>query len=161
MDRRVIFLDVDGVLNSRATFLALKGQPLPRNHAICPAMVARLNEIVDATGAVCVLSSSWRYGFTATAFEELLRGFGFVGRIVDRTPLAPAYDAGQVVVMERIRGDEIQQWLDVNPGVSSFVILDDGDDMGDLVGRLVRTDFDEGLQSQHVESAIALLRGCP
>ncbi len=158
--RRVIFLDVDGVLNNRELFRSLKNQAFPRNHAIDPALVARLNEIVAATGADCVLSSSWRYGFDAPDFEAVLRGFGFVGRVVDRTPRAVAAPgSASGILAARIRGDEIQEWLDINPGVTAFVILDDESDMGHLVDKLVKTEFGAGLQRQHVERAIAMLTG--
>ena len=46
---KLIFVDVDGVLNS--TF---------SHHGLCPRLVARLREIIEKTGSSIVLSSAWR-----------------------------------------------------------------------------------------------------
>ena len=50
---KVIFLDIDGVLNSNCS----------TEPTIAEDMVKRLAYIVDKTGAFIVLSSSWRYEY--------------------------------------------------------------------------------------------------
>lgn len=56
---KVIFLDVDGVLNSQDLFERCGEELVP----IDEENIRYLKEIVDATGAQIVLSSSWRYGW--------------------------------------------------------------------------------------------------
>ena len=52
---KAIFLDIDGVLNSDAT-------PNPRKfpYIVDQRLLARFKQLVDATGAMVVLSSTWR-----------------------------------------------------------------------------------------------------
>ncbi len=152
---KVIFLDVDGVLNS-LEFLAPIQQGARRledHEWFDPAAVARLNRIVEATGADCVLSSTWRILHRMPDMRGFLKGAGFTGRLIDKTPGG----GGQ-------RGPQIQQWLDDTAAigrheVESFVILDDDSDMAHLLPHLVQTSFGDGLQDEHVERAIAMLNG--
>ena len=53
---KVIFLDVDGVLNAAYTRERAPSGTIGLN----PQMVRQLKRIVDATGAVAVLVSSWK-----------------------------------------------------------------------------------------------------
>ena len=60
---RIVFLDFDGVLNSHAYFNARteKFEDVGEAGELDPTAVERLNRIIDATGALVVVSSSWRY----------------------------------------------------------------------------------------------------
>jgi histidinol phosphatase-like enzyme len=53
---KVIFLDIDGVLNSKQT-------PNPRKFPfiVDHALLERLKHLLQLTGAEVVLSSNWRY----------------------------------------------------------------------------------------------------
>ena len=55
MSRKVIFLDIDGVLNCGRT-------PNPRKfpYVVDTRLLSRLKKLLDRTGAKIVLSSSWR-----------------------------------------------------------------------------------------------------
>jgi len=154
---RVVFLDIDGVLNHRGVWEGRSERvaALDCPHAISYASfdrvcVMRLNRILDATGAVCVLSSSWRRGFSLDEMRDMLAHNGFTGDLVDKTPVQ--YGGAK-------RGEAIQEWLDYTGlEVKSFVILDDEADMGELAHRLVQTDFYEGgLLDEHVERAVEML----
>lgn len=57
------------------------------------------------------------------------------------------------------RGHEIMTWLQDNPGHDRFVILDDDIDIDDQSLCLIRTNSYEGLQDEHVEQAIRMLKG--
>ena len=58
---KVIFLDIDGVLNSEEYYESFPdGEFIP---PIDPVCVERLKRIVDRTGAKLILSSSWRGGW--------------------------------------------------------------------------------------------------
>lgn len=149
MNVRLIFLDVDGVLNSNAWYDGYlpRGFPVPRP-PLDPAAVGRLDRIVRATNAYIVLSTSWR------GHPELpgwLLSHGCRGTVVGQTPVLPG----------RPRGDEIAAWLNRKAkqgiAVAAFCILDDGDDMGDLSPWLIQTTQDYGLQDDDVERAITLL----
>ena len=107
--------------------------------------VANLNRLTEKTGARLVVSSTWRHMPNVNA---LLRAAGVTVDLMGRTGAD----------LES-RGAEIAAWLGAfnTIGTAPFVILDDDDDMGDLSDRLVRTGFEEGLTTAHVDQAIAIL----
>lgn len=137
---KIIFLDFDGVLVNRET---LRGGGFPGyGH---PGCVAALNKILAATKAHIVVSSTWR-SEGLEAVRDHLRRWGVKGQVVDIT--------GQDFAA---RGTEIHNWLEKNPDVKDFVILDDDSDMEPYMDRLVKTDFERGLTAAHAKTAIALL----
>ena len=158
---KVIFLDIDGVLNSEAS--------CARNRAEHPDMlwidnpapehIKFLNRIIEQTGAEVVISSTWRKGCSGLYMERLLEAYGFRGHVLGSTPNLGDY-----------RGNEIQAWINRrNNGrdwsmsmngpdeVESFVILDDDSDMLHLKPYLVQTDSQVGLTGDHAEHAIRIL----
>jgi hypothetical protein len=137
--RRVIFLDIDGVVAPTPSRLHY-GQ-------LEPHCVQVLNEIVARSGAEVVVSSSLRFGMSVPQLQQLLDEAGFVGQVVDKTPTDMRGAA---------RGDEIAAWLAAH-AVDSFVILDDHRDMGTLLGHLVQTATVVGLQPSDVDRALAKL----
>jgi hypothetical protein len=137
--RRVIFLDIDGVLAPIRRW--------DRYGDLDPACIQVLNEIVAGAGADVVVSSTWRHGKTAAELQEMLEAEGFTGRVVDKTPTgAPGAD----------RGDEIAAWL-AEHAVGGYVIIDDHANMGELRAQLVLTHPAHGLQPADALRAIAVL----
>lgn len=113
-----------------------------------PKAIALLNELLDRTGAKVVVSSTWRHAQDVDEIQECLDGKGFTGALIGTTPRR-GY---------AIRGEEIQAWIDsTHHEVESFVILDDDSDMGKLMGRLVHTTWEKGLQPEHLLMAEAQL----
>jgi hypothetical protein len=175
---RVIFLDMDGVLNSHEYlyvrnkkaiaeaegdeekgFLTLGEKAAGRawNEMVDPVAVKRLNRIIHKTGAKCVLSSSWRYQFQdVSELQTILVERGFEGELIDRTKLGREMEAGYHE-NGGIRGIECSEWLSRHPSVTAYVILDDADDFTGIEDRLVRTRWAEGLLDPHVELAIKIL----
>ena len=138
--RRVVFLDIDGVL---APILRWD-----RYGDLNRACIEVLNEIVKAGAADVVVSSTWRHGKSVAELQAILDAEGFVGRVIDKTPSD---------IRGANRGDEIAAWLAEHP-VRGFVIIDDHADMNELRSHLVLTEPRYGLQPAHVEPALALLR---
>ncbi len=158
---RIVFLDIDGVLNGARFFDAQskrdhrrkRGQAKAQDpaDAIDPAAVEHLNAIVARTGAQVVISSSWRCAFGLSEIARFLDARGFKGLVCGSTPVGYGI----------ARGQEIEGWLRAQDyaahTVESFVILDDIGDMAHLASRLVQTDTLHGLQPEHVERAVAML----
>lgn len=144
---KVIFLDVDGVMNGARNWPVTAGRTW-----IDPEAVKRLNQITTITGAVIVVTSTWR---TEWDVRKLLVNAGVTGQIVGET----------AHLLDQPRGDEIDAWLTwranasrtAGDGVESFVILDDDADMGDLSSHLVKTKWAVGLEDEHVVAAISQL----
>ena len=139
MTRRVIFLDIDGVLAPIRRW--------DRYGDLDPACIKVLNEIVAIGEADVVVSSTWRHGKTVAELQEMLEAEGFAGRVLDKTP-AGTNGAS--------RGEEIAAWL-ADHAVGNYVIIDDHADMGDLRSHLVLTRPGHGLQPADAPRAIALL----
>ena len=137
--RRVIFLDVDGVLAPIRRW--------DRYGDLDPACIQVLNEIAARGGADVVVSSTWRYGKTVVELQAMLASQGFTGCVVDTTPTGPPGSD---------RGGEIAAWLAEHP-VDGYVIIDDHKDMGELGAHLVQTHPAHGLQPAEVPPAIAML----
>ena len=143
---KIVFLDVDGVLNTSATW---GGYGL---HQPCVMALIRL---IERTGAKIVVSSTWRLHAYDMLIERLTEAGLPAGTIIDRTPhLISEYGRVRGAVP---RGREIAAWLAGNPPVESFVILDDGDDMEHLTPHLIRTSMERGLTDGLVDRVAGIL----
>ena len=129
---KVIFLDIDGVLNSHRSAVAFGGMPFDvvAHRARFDEIAVRLvGGIAEAAGAQIVLSSSWRNDVNWTQIGPAL-GLS----ISDRTPslLGP-------------RGREIAAWLGAHPEVTAYAIVDDdGDMLPEQTPYFVRTHMQDG-----------------
>lgn len=118
--RKIIFLDVDGVLNSVKTAAASGGYPFTfedkERHKFDWHAIWLLQKVVLADPTVeVVFSSFWRTQFKT---EEAARFFGLP--IKEATP-----------VFNALRGTEIQDWLNRNADVTHYCIIDDNNEMLD------------------------------
>jgi len=129
---KVIFLDVDGVLNSEYWYKKNheKHPELCRvDTAIDPRYVRNLRKIVKRTGAKIVLSATCRGVVRKDKthyLHKILKKYGL--EIYDYT-----------LRLSGERGYEIQDWLDKHKDVTNIVILDDDSDMLHLSKYLVQT----------------------
>jgi hypothetical protein len=161
---RVVFLDIDGVLNhcnTRSEISPTSAEPLPI--PIAPECMARLNRLIAETGAKIVISSSWR---TFARWQDLgpaLVRHGLCADVIGETPdlvndevwLANWHTrTGAAFTYEHLeRGWEIREWIATHPEVTGFVILDDVSDMDELKPWLVLTHPNDGLDDPDVERA--------
>ena len=84
---KVIFLDVDGVLNNGIWAIEMfdKGIRVYHDDLLYEPSLEQLRRIVDSTGAVIVVSSSWRQiPIAYLHLKEWLEKFGM--EIYDKTP---------------------------------------------------------------------------
>lgn len=150
----VIFLDVDGVLNSGGTddvtpiCKGRDGRPT-RYTGIEDGKVNLLRVILAKTGAKVVWSSSWRESDN----KEILHPY-FWKKMGD---LKPSFIGQTPRFKGRERGHEIKSWLAQNPQVKKFVILDDFDEMLDMRRQHVLTNPMKGLTIADANRAIAIL----
>jgi hypothetical protein len=145
---KVIFLDIDGVLNA--------GETMHRRELDTRA-IAALVAIVQRSGAKIVISSTWRLHHRIDELKALLAQRGFTGEVIGTTPrLSRRWDLGDTTA-GRQRAREIRAWLDEHPEVEAFAILDDEPDLAPLQDHQVQTDPRHGLRLEHVAEASALL----
>lgn len=150
---KIIFLDIDGVLNYRSFFdKDCNKLILIKDHEFLSSLIDYkkidlVNQIIEQTGAKIVLSTTWRDSMALNAMRHVFKKIGLKGFILSSTPTCGS-----------CRSDEIQQWLDeFDKEVESFVILDDEDDMGSLKNRLVQTSYETGLTENHIKKVIEIL----
>ena len=151
---KVIFLDIDGVLNCRSTT-----ECCGLWVGIDDDKLQRLRRIVEATQAVIVLTSTWKIDWykdekdkqdqLARYLDEKMNTIGL--QIIDKTE-DRWFD----------RGAGVLRWM-AERSVEAFVILDDEPfeyaELG-LMERLIQTvesADDGGLQEEHVQRAIEFL----
>lgn len=148
----IIFLDIDGVLNSH--------QPHPNGYCgISPECAQRFNKILKAFPYVnLVISSSWRYlvhsgSMTVTGLENLFlsHGLNFRGRIEGITRKDKLiniddsiYDPREVQIMDYVNSNSIRQWLVI-------------DDLDLNIDNFYRTDGEVGLTDEDVKNLISTL----
>ena len=143
---RVLFLDVDGVLN-RIGFLPPPAAPDGLAGWIEPELGARLAALVHETDVEVVVSSSWREDHTVAELRAELALAGIDVRVIDVTPF----------YLGEPRWAEIAAWLRVHRP-SHFVIIDDEPDMGPLAAHHVCTDVLTGLDAAAAAAARAVLQ---
>ncbi|MFS8068824.1 MAG: HAD domain-containing protein [Byssovorax sp.] len=157
---KVIFLDIDGVLNSAAFFASG-----PHGFGdIDPAPVARLEQLLARSGAQVVISSTWRLAFSPAELRARLAAKGFTGEILGCTPEVPTRATSILGAFFFPRCAEIRAWLAAQAvPPERFVILDDAElepaDLVELQPCFVRTDPERGLQDGDVEAAVRILEG--
>jgi hypothetical protein len=132
---KILFLDCDGVLNSKQTFMSHQRQMDP----IDDDMVKRVKSIIKETGCKIVLSSVWRnHEYSKNKVNKKIK-------IYDVTPNLSGF-----------RGSEIKAWLDKHNDVTKYAILDDDSDM--LPDQpLFQTSFETGLTDEIVQKVINYL----
>jgi len=163
--KKLIFLDIDGVL----------AVPV-ESHAwgLSDELQTRLGEILNTTGAMIVMSSSWRKETVHdTKLYMASRGFQFCDKIIGVTIRAYHYlERGAGVHLSIPRGVEIKQWIDTNIhsnmgkdwkkldlGVDfNYVILDDDTDMLlEQKSKYINVDGILGLTAANATMAIKIL----
>ena len=162
---KAIFLDIDGVLNdsnpanfvSSACRLHLPDE-LYNLEDIFPIYINRLNNIIEATQAKIIISSSWRDTHPIAIIEKMfvMKGFKYPGSVIDKTNKLKPINIG-VNHEYPDRGDEIADWIKWNSPIESFTILDDWkfEHFNMFPERFVH--IQDGLEDKHVEKAIKIL----
>lgn len=154
---KVIFLDIDGVLNSRAYD---RKRNWNEQTDIDETRLPLVKKIVDETGAKIVLSSTWREHWSkdptlcdgdGVYINKTFAKFGL--EVFDKTPdLGIKFD----------RPDEINLWLETTQeAIEGFVIIDDYRyAWGKLADRFVKTNphLGLGIEEEHVQKAIEILK---
>jgi hypothetical protein len=149
---KVIFLDIDGVINTGAYNKETKEiwMGCPWDETIDnPHAINLVQALIDRSDAKVVVSSSWRYGRDSEYFSNLFKKNGLICDIIDITPRLNGL----------ARGHEIQAWLDANKNleIEEFVIIDDDADMVHLKDYLVKCDSHSGFNILNLDEAEVML----
>ena len=135
---KILFLDVDGVLNNYRTggiFTVTKSK------------LRLLQQIVERTGCEIVLSSTWRLNVMGE-LDVLKKKLWY--RKLTIADVTPKFNG--------MRGEQIQSWLAHHPEVTAWCIIDDDSDMLDSQSlNFVQTDGMVGMTAEDAEKVIKIL----
>lgn len=152
---RVVFLDVDGVLNKAGC----KVKTPSGFYFVEDEKVLLLKELVEKTNSKLVLSSTWRQGWEDlnngvdstdskdfVLLRDKLKEFGL--ELYDYTSCPITSD----------RGSKIKEWLENHfDEVDSVLVLDDESNIKPFNKFFVRTSFSDGLKEKHVKKGMEVL----
>ena len=147
----IIFLDVDGVLNSRNKLIEIYNKThKPHSGYSYPfdeRCLENLKLLVQETNSKIVVSSTWRKDKEGrTTLLKVLSEYELDNKIIGYTPM-----------LDKERGIEIKQFLISLKEMPNFVILDDDFDMGELNPFLIKTNSQIGLTYENIQEAIIKL----
>lgn len=169
--KKVIFLDIDGVLNNLEDILHNKNLENPEQPQDKHLKV--LKQIIDQTNAEVVLSSGWRltpegiqdvidslYKYKiqlrgVTPEGVLLSSLQYIG--INVKPKLTDSHLGDITVNDR--GAEIALWLHKHKEYINFLILDDEvyDIKDYFPDNYIKINGNEGLLEKYIEKSIEIL----
>lgn len=153
---KVIFIDIDGVLNSEVNqdLNFRQGRWFAHNLILDLEAMLCLKEIVNQTGAELILSSTWRYpdedGSYSSKKNFINQLSSFDLSLNDETPQLPEYG----------RAAEISAYLDEHMDITHFVIIDDDTDLlknEKLKPHILHTNYEIGLVKGEIAEAVSIL----
>lgn len=127
---KIIFLDIDGVLCTGRSHLAMcnPGDPM---RALDPVGVRLIDRACTEAGAKIVVASTWGH-VMGRPIQDLLVTNGFTWKNFFKDSAAPGDRPSFITspVMRGLsgggnRGEEIADWLEAHPEVTRYAIIDD------------------------------------
>ena len=160
----VIFLDIDGVLNSK--FWDDEHQKeISDGKLVDVDKIRLLATLVKETEAKIILHSGWRFWFDqdlkplrheAQYFADVMAKEGL--KVDGTTPDLTTEEIRRTKKFSLVKADEILKWLDDNSSFTKWVVLDDLDLHNEEVARhQVKTDPEVGLTEKDLERAFEIL----
>ena len=148
MNNKILFLDIDGVLNSKIfyKYIYKREDTSSRFDPYCVILVKKLVEEFDLK---IVITSTWRVGSINRLIKELeennFRDY------LHKDWLTP-------VVRPASRGKEIGLWLDKHPEVQQYLILDDNHKLLEYqMCKFIQTNINLGMVQESYTQARNLL----
>lgn len=161
---RVIFLDIDGVLNSN--FWNNQHQKeISDGTLVDEEKVELLALLVKRTNAKIILHSGWRFWFDSklqplrTETKRLIALLKKYGLQIDGlTPDLTTEEIRKNKKFSLVKADEILFWLKAHKDITEWVVLDDLDLHNDQIAlRQVKPDPVTGLTLDNVNQAVEML----
>lgn len=141
---KILFLDIDGVLNSLAT---KPDDPRWLGDWLDPKNVTQLARAIEETGASIVLTSSWRLSTSRSEVQRALAEKGCDAELAGVTP-----DLGP-----QKRHLEIRHWLETAQRVPEEWLAIDDETLEGLEERQIRTSRLHGLTKSETDEIIRRL----
>lgn len=162
---KIIFLDIDGVLNSELWNQKHKAE-IDRGILVDTEKIRLLSKLIKTTGAKVVLHSGWRFWFYKTFLPvrkeskiliELLNKNNIA--FFDFTPDLTTEEIRKSKKFSIVKPDEILLWLKSHTDVSSWIVIDDLDLNNEIISKhQIIPDSKTGLTIFDLKKAIKLLK---
>ena len=161
---KVIFLDIDGVLNSNF-WNNSHSVEISEGRYVDEDKVLLLAKLVKETDAHIIMHSGWRFwfdedlkptrkeaGYLVNMFEK------YDLRIAGVTPDLTTEEIRRTKKFSKVKAEEILAWLEAHPETDRWLVIDDLDLHNEAIElRQVRTVAETGLTESDVKKAIELL----
>ena len=126
-NKKIIFLDIDGVLRTHKSDLEWSNKlttPIFKgvDRLFDKNLVDNLNEVIILTGAKIVITSNWRISLSLEELQKIFKERGVIGEVIGKTGLGHLKGGSPIPIGNR--GLEISDWLGRNPA-EKFIIIDD------------------------------------
>lgn len=161
---RVIFLDIDGVLNS-SFWNAGHQKEISAGMLIDLEKIRLLGKLVRNTKAEIILHSGWKFWFDPD-LKPLCKEAAYLQRQMQREGLmiagtTPDHSTEEIRISKKfslVKAGEILAWLDEHKEVDQWIVLDDLDLHDPRIEiHQLRTDPDTGLTEEDVQKAEGML----
>lgn len=182
---KVIFLDIDGVLNHEEWYASGRAQEAYKAtgetdikaYNFDPESWKWIQKLIDETGAKIVLTSSWRLYDLASTIEEY-KDTAFrpiIDNLVGITPSTISRNRGEEInrffdivngnitqnvpqVIEQLKNHPLETLSSTGEKIDQFVIFDDDNDMtNEQQSHFVHVDFWTGIQEKDYLGAKEIL----
>jgi len=173
--KKIIFLDIDGVLNIFSPSYRSADYVNLAEDTVEPHLMKRLEYIIEKTQASIVISSHWELSHIKTVLEQ--KRFKYLDKIIARTPRVTKrifldLEINQDRVLNKndnntyllMRGDQIQEYLLSTDFKGNYIVLED--EIDDVCGdecnviprnKVIEIDMNEGLSNKNAQEAINIL----
>lgn len=147
----IIFLDVDGVLNSldyaKKIYETDKVSRSCYDFPFDPRCLNNLKNLVNETNSYLVITSSWRiHSIGREILLSELKKYGLDTRVI-----------GYTDILHTTRGEEVKAYLEKLGKDVNYIILDDDNDFLGLEEYLIQTRFENGLTKHDADNGVKKL----
>ena len=155
----IVFLDLDGVINSHSSSGLIHDSHSSSGlihdselgHTYDPELCAILSSLFSEVEVAVVVSSTWRFGRTIQELNEVLHTIGICCTVISKTPFNGNFN--------ELRGNEIKWWLESNGNPENYVIIDDDEDMLECqLNRFVNVNNVYGFTKSDLSEAIKIIK---
>lgn len=163
---KVLFLDIDGVLNSNFWNDSHKAE-ISDGTLIDEEKIKLLASLVKETDSEIILHSGWRFWFD-TELKPLCTEANKLVQLLEKenlyisgvTPDLTTEEIRKTKKFSLVKADEILLWINLHNSVTEWVVLDDLDLHNEQIRRhQVKTDPTIGLNLENVKQAKKILLG--